>query len=168
MIALLRTDPTKRCGTCARASYRQDGMIACGAPVDQDALLGRAGVNPIWAERKYNPDRIAGLAAALARAKKWLPPDTDADAKLAREPEGSDAECMHPSDGITCKMWQAHPDLAGDEERWHGCTVIGSNYEEQYSETGKRRHRLLRLGFERREFGEELGIGDWRPGVAPV
>ncbi|WP_027578516.1 hypothetical protein [Bradyrhizobium sp. Ai1a-2] len=165
----LKTDTMKRCGTCARACYRQDGMIACGAPVDQDAIMGRGGVNPIWAERKYNLDRIGGLVTALSRAQKGLPPDLQSDAKLAREPEGSDAECMHPNDGNTCRMWQQHPDLAGDDEDWRDCTMLGSQYEEQISTSGKRRHRPLRLDMVgvRDRFGDERGIGDWRPGAGP-
>lgn len=156
-----------RCGTCARGFYRNNGMVACGAPVDQDAILGRGGVNPIWAERKYSLGRIGGLATALARAQKGLPPDQESDAKVAAEPEGSDAECMHPNDGATCKMWQAHPELAGEDEYWRDFTVLGSQYEEQVSDSGKRRHRPLRLSIGGREFGEERGIGDWRPGAAP-
>ena len=168
-LAMLSTgvsDMAKRCGNCARGIYRQDGMIACGAAVDQEVILGRDGTNPIWAERKYSFARIGGLAAAIARAQAGLPPDHDSDAKLAREPEGSDANCMHPNDGGICKTWQAHPDLAGDDENWIDITAVGSQYEEQISHSGKRRHRPLRLSFERAEFGEEHGLGDWRPGWA--
>ncbi len=148
-------------------------MVACGAPVDQDAILGRGGVNPIWAERKYSLGRIGGLAAALARAQKGLPPDQESDAKVAAEPEGSDAECMHPNDGATCKMWQAHPELAGDDEYWRDFTVVGSPYQEQISDSGKRRHRPLplRLGGLRRDmldFAQDEDMGDWRPGAAPA
>lgn len=163
----LTIDTTKRCGTCARGSYRKDGMVACGAAVDPDAILGAAGANPIWAERKYSRGRIEGLATAIARAQKGLPPDTEADAKLAREPEGSDADCMHSADGASCKMWQAHPELARDDECWHDMTVFGSQYEQQWSENGKYRHRPLKLDFGERRFGEERGFGDWRPGRAP-
>jgi hypothetical protein len=84
----------KRCGTCARG-WKNDkiGKIACGAPVDEDALRGSdVGVNPIWAERKYDPRRIAMIAAN--------------DPKAAEEPIGSDCENMDPSDGADCKMWE--------------------------------------------------------------
>lgn len=163
-----RKDTTldKRCGNCARGCYRRDiHAIACGAPVDEDAIMGRAGVNPIWAERKYSMTKIGGLAAAIRRAQNGLPPDQEADDKALAETSGSDCDCMNPADGAQCKMWQSHPDLAGDDEAWHDMTMLGSQYEEQISETGKRRHRPLRLSIEPREFGEERGVGDWRPGA---
>lgn len=156
----------RKCGTCGRGVYRADGAIACGAAVDQDALLGRGGINPIWAERKYSLGRIGGLAAALARAQSGLPPDQESDAKVASEPEGSDAECMHPNDGATCKTWLPHPEIATDED-WHDITVLGCPYQEQISNSGRRRHRPLRLVVGRGDFDQELGVGDWRPGAAP-
>lgn len=155
----------KRCGTCARGCYRPNGAIACGAPVDEDAILGRAGMNAIWAERKYSISRLNALAGAIGRAQRGQPPIPELDARLAREPEGADADCMHPNDGATCKMWQAHSELAGDDENWHDMTTFGSQYEEQISESGKRRHRPLRFDMGEREFGSERGVGDWRPGA---
>jgi hypothetical protein len=95
----------RRCGTCDRGFYQANGMVSCGAPVDEGAILSGNGVNPIWAERKFNPMRLIGLAAALHRAQAWERPDLTADAKVAAEPEGSDCESMRPNDGATCKMW---------------------------------------------------------------
>lgn len=161
----------QRCGTCARGFYRTDnGMVSCSARVDEDAILGRGGINPIWAERKYNIGRIGGLAAALARAQKGLPPNQEADAKVAVAPEGSDFENMPPNDGAACKMWKAHPELGGDDECWHEATVVGSPYQEQISDSGKRRHRPLSLrigGIRQDMLAQDEDMGDWRPGATP-
>ena len=81
--------PIKRCNDCARGWRRDNGNIACGAPVDDDALRGGVGQNPIWAERKYSP---AGIIAAL------LSSDVLGN--------GMDCENMRPDDGADCKLWQ--------------------------------------------------------------
>lgn len=158
--------PDRRCGTCARGCYQPDGLVACGAPVDDAALLGAAGVNPIWAERKYSTQRVGGLTLALLRAQRGQPADHQSDARVTAEPEGSDCERMHPSDGAECKLWEPHPDLGGDDEDWRDLTFLGSAYEVQVSRTGKRRHRPLRIGPVSDLFANR-GYGDWRPGPPP-
>ena len=79
----------KNCGSCDRGFLRENGKISCGAPVDDYALKGGDGINPVWAERKYGPERI----------RKALMGDTS-------EPEGSDCEDMDPNDGSNCQMFE--------------------------------------------------------------
>ena len=84
----------KICKNCARGWLRENGAICCGAGVDDDGLAGNSdGVNPIWAERKYNPARIIAILSN--------------NSDLAAEPLGSDCENMDPIDGSDCKMWEA-------------------------------------------------------------
>ena len=83
------TESTKRCDTCGRGWRRDNGNIACGAPVDDDALRGELGRNPIWAERKYCP---AGILAALYGSGSLV--------------KGTDCENMRPDDGVGCKLWR--------------------------------------------------------------
>lgn len=82
----------QRCGTCSRGWKNGKGTISCGAGVDQDALAGdSAGVNPIWAERKYGKSRLMAILAGNVAG--------------AAEPEGSNCEDLNPNDGAQCKTW---------------------------------------------------------------
>lgn len=79
------------CGTCARGYRRDNGNISCGAAVDDAALrAGEAGMNPIWAERKYHRVRLFLMLAGK--------PTND---------EGIDCENMRPDDGARCRVWQS-------------------------------------------------------------
>jgi hypothetical protein len=85
------------CGTCAYSWSRlADTLVSCGAPVDDDALRGGEGVNPIWAERKYGKQRI--LSVMLGGS-----PD---------EPPGANPQRLSRDDGRECRMWQAKDDPA--------------------------------------------------------
>ncbi len=88
---MIDSEPIKRCDTCGRGWRRDDGNIACGAPVNDDALHGREGQNAIWAERKYSP---AGLAMMFSG--------------FALGAAGMDCENMRPDDGADCKLWRLH------------------------------------------------------------
>ena len=79
----------KRCDTCGRGWRRDNGNIACGAPVDDDAFHGGKGQNAVWAERKYSP---AGIAAVLLG--------------FGGSVNGTDCENMRPDDGASCKLWR--------------------------------------------------------------
>lgn len=79
----------KRCGTCARGWLRDNGLISCGAGVD-DSTVGEGGDNPIWAVRKYGQARI--MAVLLGGS--------------AADPEGSNCERMRPDDGAECRIWK--------------------------------------------------------------
>lgn len=79
------------CGSCARGFTKTDGKVACGAPVDDCALAGDEGVNPIWAERKYGRPRILAMLAGM---------------KSGLEPKGADCDDMAFDDGAKCKMWR--------------------------------------------------------------
>lgn len=84
---------TKSCGNCARGWIRENGAISCGAGVNDAALAGDCeGINPIWAERKYDPSRVTAMLTG--------------NLDLAAEPLGSDCENMAPADGKDCNMWK--------------------------------------------------------------
>ncbi len=88
----------QNCGNCGFSwSHLADQLVSCGAPVDDAALHGEPGVNPVWAERKYSRLRI--LAVLLGGA------DT--------EPHGSNPERLSRDDGTTCKMWRAKSAIDG-------------------------------------------------------
>ncbi|AMX93654.1 MULTISPECIES: hypothetical protein [Mesorhizobium] len=80
----------RKCGTCARGWLRDNGLISCGAGVDDAALLEGGGDNPIWAERKYGKARMTALLFGGSTA----------------EPDGSNCERMRPEDGAECRMWK--------------------------------------------------------------
>lgn len=77
----------KTCGTCARGFMVEDtGKIACGAAVDDDALLrSSVGNNPCWAWRKYGPFVLLGLPAT----------------------KNTDCDNMDPNDGEHCAAFLA-------------------------------------------------------------
>ena len=83
------TRKIKRCDTCGYGWRRHDRNIGCGAPVDDDALLGGKGQNPVWAERKYSS---AGLISVLSGSGILG--------------DGMDCENMRPDDGANCKLWR--------------------------------------------------------------
>ena len=87
------------CGRCARGWRRENGNIACGAPVDEVSFTGGDGINAIWAERKYGKFARV-VAGAIAFGMPVGPP-----------PEGIDAENMDPNDGTGCKMFEPSPGL---------------------------------------------------------
>jgi hypothetical protein len=62
--------------------------------VDDFALRGGEGVNPIWAERKYSPLRLLSLMSGVPGDGEYVP--------------GTEHNDMAPSDGGTCKMWKSH------------------------------------------------------------
>lgn len=79
------------CGTCGYSwSHLADSLVSCGAPVDDDALRGLGGVNPVWAERKYGRQRILSMMRGCP----------------VEEPPGSNPERLSPDDGKECKMWR--------------------------------------------------------------
>ena len=80
----------QNCGSCERAWTGKDGRVHCGAPVDDFALAGGEGVNPIWAERKYSSIRIGLMLLGQ--------PTND---------KGIDCENMDPADGANCKVFKA-------------------------------------------------------------
>lgn len=83
---------TQNCGNCGYSwTHDEDGNVSCGAPVNDEALRGGPGNNPIWANRKYGPIRL--LMTILTG-------DT-------RDPEGSNPEKLSPNDGATCKTWRS-------------------------------------------------------------
>jgi hypothetical protein len=80
------------CGTCGYSwSHLADSLVSCGAPVDDDALRGGEGINPVWAERKYGRKRI--LLVMLGGS--------------AVDPPGSNPNSLSPDDGLSCQMWRA-------------------------------------------------------------
>ncbi len=82
---------TNSCRTCGYGFVREDNnLICCGAPVDDDALRGEEGDNPIWAIRKYSEVAIVLM--------------------LTDNPplEGIDCENMDPDDGVDCELYRSH------------------------------------------------------------
>lgn len=51
-------------------------------------------------------------------------------------------------------------------DEWIDATTIDSPYERRHNiYTGRWQHRPLRLDFDRKNFGEERGYGEWQNGM---